>query len=325
MAQALEQGRRAAAIFPKNVLRRSNVALYALYAGRFDDAIAEAAAVHELNPTHAKAFVSQALSLLALGRSADALAAYDQLAATGASGASFAAAGRADLAHYEGRLVDAEALLKAGIAADLENDNAAGAASKRLALAEARLAQGDLAAAAREAETASSDTDTNVIRARAGLVFAAAGRDRQAEAMAGALGNKLEADPQAYGRLILAELAMSKGDPRQAVEYARESQKLANTWLGHVILGRAYLGLNAFPEAYAEFDTALKRKGEAAAVYLDDVPSFRHLPPVYYFMGLAQAGLKSPAAVDSFKSYIAIKSGGDEAGFLDDARRRAGG
>jgi tetratricopeptide (TPR) repeat protein len=325
MAQALEQGRRAAAIFPKNVLRRSNVALYAMYAGSFEDAIAEAAAVHELNPTHAKAFISQALSLLALGRSSEALTAYDQLGGTGAAGASFAAAGRADLAHYEGRLADAATLLKAGIAADLENHNEAGATSKRLALAEARLAQGDYSAAAREAEASSRESDADVVRASAGLVLAAAGRGPQAEAMAGALGNKLEADPQAYGRLILGELALARNEPRKAVEYAREAQKLADTWLGHVILGRAYLGLNAFPEAYAEFDTALKRKGEAAAVFLDDMPSYRHLPPIYYFMGLAQTGLKSRAAIDSFKSYLDIKSHGDESGFLEDARRRTGG
>ena len=325
MAQAVEQGRRAADVFPKNVLRRSNLALYVMYAGRFDDAIAEADAVHQLNPAHAKAFVSRALSLLALGRIPEALAAYDELAGTGNSGASFASAGRADLAHYEGRLKDAATLLNAGIAADLEGHNTAGAALKRVALAEVRLAQGDRSAAALEAEKAAGDSDADVVRASAGLVAAAAGRGAQAEALAGALSNKLEAEPQAYGRLVLAELALAKRDPRKAVEYARDAQKLVNTWLGQVILGRAYLGLEAFPEAYAAFDTALKRRGEATAVYLDDVPSYRHLAPVHYYMGLAQAGLKSPAALESFKTYLEIKGHGDETGFVDDARRRAGG
>jgi len=322
MAQALEQGRRAAAIFPNNVLRRSNVALYAMYAGRFDDAISEADAVHKLNPTHLKAFVARALSLLALDRVADALNAYQQLDGTGTAGASFAAAGRADVAHYQGRLTDATALLTAGIDADRKANNAAGATLKRVALAEVRLAQGDLSAAGREAETAASEADADVIRAAAGLVAAAAGRGAQAEALAGALGNKLEAEPQAYGRLILAELALSKKDPRKAVEYARDAQKLVNTWRGQVILGRAYLALEAYPEAYAAFDTALKRRGEATAMYLDDVPSYRHLAPVHYYMGLAQTGLKSPAAAESFKAYLTIKANGEETGFVNDARAR---
>ncbi|MEO7135853.1 MAG: hypothetical protein ABI024_16730, partial [Vicinamibacterales bacterium] len=325
MAQALEQGRRAAAIFPNNVLRRSNVSLYAMYAGRFDDAISEADAVHQLNPTHVKAFVARALSLLALDRVADALNAYQQLDGTGTTGASFAAAGRADIAHYQGRLTDAATLLISGIAADREANNAAGATLKRIALAEVRLAQGDLSAAGREAETAANESDADVVRAGAGLVAAAAGRGAQAEALAGALGNKLEAEPQAYGRLILAELALSRKEARKAVEYARDAQKLVNTWRGQVILGRAYLALDAYPEAYAAFDTALKRRGEATAVYLDDVPSYRHLAPVHYYMGLAQAGLKSPAAAESFKAYLTIKSDGDETGFVNDARRRAGG
>jgi eukaryotic-like serine/threonine-protein kinase len=85
MAQALEQGRRAAAIFPNNVLRQSNVALYAMYAGQFEEAITASLAVHKLNPTHLKAFVARALSQLALGKTDEARATYEALGATSAS------------------------------------------------------------------------------------------------------------------------------------------------------------------------------------------------------------------------------------------------
>jgi hypothetical protein len=168
---------------------------------------------------------------------------------------------------------------------------------------------------------AGSDSDS--VRFGAGLVLAAAGRAAPAELLAGTLATRLEADPQAYGRLVLAELALARKDPRKAVEYAREAQKLSDTWPGRVTLGRAYLGVNAFPEAYSELEAALKRKGEAAAVYLDDVPTYRHLAPVHYLMGVAQAGLRSPAAAESFMTYVRIKEHGDEIGFLPDARQRA--
>jgi tetratricopeptide (TPR) repeat protein len=324
MAQALDQGRKAAELFSKNVLRRSNVALYAMYAGQFDQAIAEADLVHQLNPRHVKAFVARALSHLALDRVPDALATYDALAGVGAAGESFAAAGRADVAHYEGRLADAAALLNAGIVADAAQGNMSAASSKRIALAEVRLAQNDLAAAAREADAAAQSGESDVIRAGAGLVLAAAGRTNQAELLAGSLATRLEADPQAYARLVLAEVALQRKDARRAIEYAREAQKLSDTWLGRTLLGRAYLAARAFPEAYSELEAALKRRGEATSIYLDDVPTYRHLAPVHYAMGLAQEGLRSPAAAASFKTYLAIKARGEEVGFVADARERAG-
>ena len=323
MGQALEQGRRAAAIFPNNVLRRSNVALYALYAGQFEDAIAASAAVHTLNPTHLKAFVARALSHLALGRGDEARATYEALGATGAAGASFAAIGLADLAAMQGRFKDAAAALSSALAIDVAAGNVTAAAVKRLALAEVRLEQGDTAAAAREAEAASSGTESDSLRAAAGLVLAAAGRPAQAELLAGTLATRLEADPQAFGRLVLAELALARKDPRKAVDYAREAQKLADTWQGRVILGRAYLGVNAFPEAYTELEAALKRRGEGMAAYLDDVPTARYVPRVHYAMGLAQEGLRSPAARASFETYVALRGNGDSHPALDDARKRA--
>jgi len=50
-------------------------------------------------------------------------------------------------------------------------------------------------------------------------------------------------------------------------------------------MGQAYLALEAYPEASSEFDVCLKRRGEATSVFLDDVPSYHHLPPVYYYQG----------------------------------------
>jgi len=320
MSQALQQGRRAASIFPRNVLGHSNVALYAMYAGKFEDAIKEADAVHQLNPAHLKAFVARALSLLALDRAPEAAATYDQLAAVGPAGASFATAGRADLAQYQGRFAAAAALLETGIAADVERKNASGATSKRIALAEAHLAQGDIASGVREAQAAASASESDTVRTGAALVLAAAGAATQAETLAVALNNKLEADPQAYGRLVQAEIALARKEPRRAVELAREAQKYADTWLGQVTLGRAYLGLNAYPEAYSALEAALKRRGEATAVFLDDVPTYRRLPPVYYYMGLAQKGLRSSAAPDSFKKYIELRSSGEPHQMLEDAR-----
>jgi hypothetical protein len=71
-------------------------------------------------------------------------------------------------------------------------------------------------------------------------------------------------------------------------------------------------------------EACLKRRGEATAVFLDDVPTYRLFPPVYYYLGRAQEGLKSPAAAESYKTFIGIKASSTEDPLVADARRRVG-
>ncbi|MDP2389654.1 MAG: tetratricopeptide repeat protein, partial [Acidobacteriota bacterium] len=323
MRQAMELGRKAAEIVPQNVGRRNNVALYAMYAGQFEAAISESDTARKINPGFVKAFVARALSELALGRTAEAIKTYQALQAVSPAGASSAAIGLADVALYEGRTKDAIALLDAGLAADLAANNTSAAALKRVAMADAYLAQGNPNAAARQAEGAVAASSSDAVAFSAGIVLARTGQVAAATKLATALGAKLEADPQSYARLIRAELALAQPNARAALEHAREAQKLSDTWPGRVILARTYLALGEFASATSELDAATARSGEAVAVALDDVPSFRHFPPVTYYRGLAQAGLKSPAANDSFAAFLAIKKTGDEAGGLvADARKR---
>ena len=82
------------------------------------------------------------------------------------------------------------------------------------------------------------------------------------------------------------------------------------------------MNASAFPQANTQLETCVKRRGEAVAVFLDDVPSLRYFPAVYYYLGRAQEGLKSPAFADSYKAFLAIKTGGGEDPLVADARRR---
>ena len=65
----------------------------------------------------------------------------------------------------------------------------------------------------------------------------------------------------------------------------------------------------------------MKRRGEATALFLDESPTYYLFPPVYYYLGRAQEGLKSSAASDSYNAFIAIKNGGQDP-LLADARGR---
>jgi hypothetical protein len=88
-------------------------------------------------------------------------------------------------------------------------------------------------------------------------------------------------------------------------------------------MARIFLALNAFPEADSQLDVALKRRGEAVAVNLEEVPTYRYFPPLYYYKGVAQQGLKIASAKDSLNAFLKIKEKGDETGGLvADAKKR---
>ena len=80
----------------------------------------------------------------------------------------------------------------------------------------------------------------------------------------------------------------------------------------------------AFTEADAEFDACMTRQGEATAVYLDDVPTWRMIAPVYYYRGISRTALKSTAgAAEAFRTFVEFKNGGDEqSALVADAQKR---
>ena len=321
MARAMEEGRRAVAIYPSNVPQRNNVALYALYAGDFATAEKESRAVLALNPTFEKGWVALALAQLGSAQVAEARASWDKLRAVGPRGASFAALGLADLALYEGRPAEAVPLLQAGIAGDAAQNNAGAAAQKSAVLAEALLQLGRTREALAAADQAAADSRQESVLVPVARVYLAGGREASALKLASVLGANWQAAPQAYGKLVEGEAQLRRKQPREALRLFQEAQKLSDTWLGRFLLGRAYLDLGAFPEAHADFDVCLKRRGEAAAAFLDDVPSFRYLPPVYYYLGRAQQEMKSAQAPDSFKLFLDTKARGDDP-LAADARSR---
>ena len=69
-----------------------------------------------------------------------------------------------------------------------------------------------------------------------------------------------------------------------------DAQKLADTWLGRLYLGRASLDAGNFAAAASEFEACQKRRGEATSVFLDDQPSYHEFPQVLYYLGRAQEG-----------------------------------
>lgn len=93
--------------------------------------------------------------------------------------------------------------------------------------------------------------------------------------------------------------------------------------MGRFDAGRAYVEAGAFAEAESELEICQKRRGEVTALFLDESPTYYLFPPVHYYLGRAQEGLKSPAASESYQTFIAIKNGGQDPLLADATKRLA--
>jgi tetratricopeptide (TPR) repeat protein len=326
--KALEEGRRAVEIYPKSLVIRTNYSLYGMYAGDFTTAAAEARHAIDLDPAspYFKAFLPLAVAALATSNDAAALDAYDRMARTGPQGSSLANIGMADLAMYEGRFGDAEAVLQAGIADDQKTKNGAALATKYLALAESYEAQGKTRlalATARKALTLGSRDEAVVVPAA--RIFLRAGEDTGARGIAAELGQHLQSQSRAFGKLIEGEIAARQHRTVDAVEALRAASALTDLWLARFSLGVAYVQAEHYFEGLAELEACQKRQGEATAIFLDDVASFRYLAPLPYWLARAQQGVgQNDASVANYKKFLALKSPTTPDPLAADARRRVG-
>ena len=322
MPKALEQGRHAVELLPRALLQLDNLALYAVYAGDFSTAANNAQKVIQQNTSFALAYNALAMAQAGQGQITEAEQTFQRMGAISERGAEMAVMGRADLLLYQGRTNEAIALLQKVSSPSAGKLNDSTLASYLMLSAEAKLAAGKASEAVADAKSALAHDSGGSVQFSAGRIYTEAGQLATAQTLASQLASQLDPDDQAYGKLLEGEISLKRGDARRAAALFDEAQKFADTWVGRLDLGRAYLELGAYTEADSELEKCLKRRGEASATFLDDVPTFRALPPVYYYLGRAQEGLKSPAAAESYKTFLAIKTNGDEAGLVTDAKKR---
>ena len=322
LPHAVEEARRAVEMSPRNVPQRNNLGLFATYNSDFDSGIREQQTVLQMNPSFHLAHVGIAMSQLAKGQVEDTKRTYENLGKIDARGASMADDGLADLALYEGRAVEAAAILDKGVTTDLQAKSTDAAAIKLSILAQAQLASGHSAAARAAAEKAVTGSQDISVIFWAARVYIALGEEPKALFLAKQLASQLQPDPQAYAKLIEGEALFKRGKVHEAIGVFQEAQKLADTWLGHFDSGLAFLEVGAFTEADSELELCLKRRGEATSAFLDEEPTYRIFPPLYYYFGRVQEGLKSPAAVESYKTFVVIRGNGDADPLVADARRR---
>jgi len=324
MPEAYEEGLKAVELAPDVFDNRYNQSWYALASGNFDRAREEARKALEMDPTYPRTFTVLALVELAQGRPTEAEKLYSQAESAGSAGASDAATGKADLALYEGRLEEAVALIKGSIAKDIENKLGYVAADKSLILARAHLLQGKKTQAVEAVRRAIEMSNQEDILFAASQIFIEAGEEDRARNIAGELSKRVQDIHLAYAKLTGGYLSLARGDAANALKLFDEAQNLVDTWLGRLALGRAYLEAAAYDEALSEFEKCAKRKGEAASVFLNDLPSFRYLDSLDYWTGRAQEGSGNLAAAKvSYQRFLDIKAKADPGqAMVEDARKR---
>ncbi len=304
LPKALEEVQKAVQILPQRAMYHVNLSLYSSYASDFQSGDKEAARTLELNPSYASGFLAQAYAALGRGDAAGAIAAYQKLQAVSPSDA---AMGLSDVAVYEGRYKEAVDLLERGAAADQAARKPDAAADKLTMLAYAQLARGQKPAAAQAAAKALELSKAVKVRFLAARIFVEAGEEAKAKDLATGLSSEVLLEPQAYAKVIDGEVALKAGDAKEAVQMFTEANNLLDTWIGRFGLGRAYLELGSFPQADSEFDKCIQRRGEALALFLDEVPTFGYFPAVYYYQGKVRQGMKSAGFAESFRKYSDIR------------------
>ena len=320
LSQAVEDLRQALRIVPNSVLFRGNLALDAAYGSDFQTAEQEASNVQP--PSDLSTLVS-AFAQLGQGRLKEASETYQQLPAMSGRAKSWAASGLADLALYEGRFAESARLFEQG-AATVDAKNPDKAARKFTSLAYAHLMGGRRAEAVTAAERALKTSQVPDVRFLAGRILAEAGELSRARELAASFASELAAEPQAYGKIIEGVIALKDGDAIRAVRLLQEANGVLDTWLGHFDLGRAYLEAGGgFVQADSEFESLIKRRGEAMALLMDEEPTYGYLPPVYYYQGRVREQMKTGSA-DSYRAYLSIRDKSTEDPLLPEVRKRAG-
>lgn len=322
--KAMEEGLHALELYPQNSRSRNNYAIYAMYSGDFKTAADEAAKVLAQSPSQHKAYFVQAAAAFASSNLQGMRDAYARMATQGgAAGVSVANHGLADLAMYEGRPSEAVTILREGITTDEKTNNRSAMAAKLALLAEAQAATGQQAAAMASARQAIALAQEDATLVPAAFVLLAGGRTAEARAIADSLAQQFQARSRAYGEMIQAAIARSAGRLNESVDALSRARKFADLWLGRFMLGVTNVEAGRYLLAQPELELCLKRRGEATALFLDDVPSFRYLAPLNYWLARAQEGQQNnTAAAGNYRAFLTNRAADSSDPLAADARKR---
>jgi len=305
LERALTIGRRAAQEHPALVHAVGNVPAYELLHGDIEQAARSLGDALGRFPHPAPAmYVDSIVADVLLGRRAHAM---DLLGKFESSDPSGAAASKADLAMFEGRLVDAQTALMKGIAEDEKASQDADAQMKWAMLAELELRRGHLPAARDAAERAAKSNEIATLL-RAARVLASAGKPAEAATLERIIAAHPGVLAPLYARMVATKVALASHPTKEAVAAAMgEVGTGPGSWLARADLGAEYLALGAFDDAHRELDWAVSHTGLAAMAFFDDTSTLRYLSTARHALARAKDALGRPDAADAYAAFLSAE------------------
>ena len=184
------------------------------------------------------------------------------------------------------------------------------------------MGRGQKAAAVRAASSALEQSKGIKTRFLAGRIFALAGEAARARAQAAGLASELGVEPQAFAKILEANVLLAGGLAPAAIATLIDANKILDTWIGRFDLVVRTLEGERVSRSGRGVERCLTRRGEALSLFLDEVPSYGYFPPVHYYLGRVREGLKLSSYVHSYKTFIAIRGEADQDSLVADARKR---
>jgi tetratricopeptide (TPR) repeat protein len=165
----------------------------------------------------------------------------------------------------------------------------------RVLLAETYAVAGRSREALAEVRAALELSDDDDIAVPAATILIEADREAEASVIADKMEHQLPRRSRAFGKLLKATSALRRNQIAEGLGLLNEAKALADLWMIRLALGRAYVSAGRHVDALAELEACVKRAGEAAAIYLNDVPSYRVTVPLKYWLARAHEGLAADA------------------------------
>jgi tetratricopeptide (TPR) repeat protein len=336
---AIKESKIVAELAPNDAVNYYNLCEYAWLAGEFELSIESGKKVWEINPEYEGPYLYFYISSsqVVLGQPEEAEETLQLLKnkfPDNESAKRIAERGFLNLALYEGRLNDAKSILKDQINSAIDEERSEILTQKEIKLAEVYMLQENKSLAMKTLDgilpRIIKEDDYNLIfdaayvYLKSNLLDKAASlakridqprdyKEKLSELWAKALAWIIKGEINTYhGNGLKAEEEFGK-----AIKLLSESKNINDRWIYRYNLGYVYLKKDGFTEAHSEFELCLKRIQEAKYFELH-----AYIPLVHYYLGKAQEGLKSPAAMESYIKFLDMKKRGHGDILVEDAKKR---
>jgi tetratricopeptide (TPR) repeat protein len=301
--KAIEQNQALLEMFPTSSLYLGNHALFNMYDGQFNTAKEYADETLKVNAEYYMAYVPIAMAHLMEGEFQEAMDAYGEMANASEAGTRLSRLGMADLALARGDYESVIAMmLDAGADDPISSSNLAFSLLFAEALAESGNKSRAGLLAAKLTTIVAGESEIMSLAA----VYVALGDFDEVRKLAVKIRSTLSRRSRSLSYVLEAQAEFGEKNLSAAIASAEKALDASDLWSAHFVRGRIYLTSGQLVQAMDEFEKCYTRIGQATAINLDDVPTYRKVVPIYYWLGRVHEEMSSESeARKNYALYVA--------------------